>query len=402
MKIAFIGSLPAAAVLPAEYIREKHRGGHHPAPWIAALLPALAKASGFRLRVILIQRAILRHCIVELDGVEYEGIPYHLPERLGFKTLHLAKSIQARRALKSFQPDLVHAFGMETGSATIALRSGFPVSCFIQGMWEFLAPYFSGCPWGDIAAARWSESRAVRQINWFVAENEFARGWALERNPAAKVVIIPHPLRQDFLDKAAPTYHKQIISVGGLNGHKGMDTVIRAFSHVQRSDCRLCIVGSGPLEMSLRRLVDSLGLDNQVEFAGTLDTDNVIERMNASTALAIGSRMDTSPNVISEAHAIGLPVVGTRAGGIPEMIDEGIDGHVVEVDDDVAMGRWLEQLLAAPENCRKLGESGREKVRLLNSPTAAAQAHVEFFHGIQEDIRRCNYNNKQKHSFNNR
>lgn len=387
MKIAFIGSLPAAAVLPEKFVREKDRGGKHPAPWIVALLPALAEIGGFKLRMVLVQRAVLNHCLIERDGIEFEGIPYPLPERLATRSLHLPKSLLARRALRRFQPDLVHAFGMETGSATIALRSGVPVSCFIQGMWEFLAPLIDGLPRGEIVAGRWCEKRAVTRIRWFVAENEFARRWALGRNPAARVSVIPHPLRQDFLANAAPTYHPQIISVGGLNRHKGMDIIIRAFAQVKTSGARLCIVGSGPLEGTLKELAGSLGLANRVEFTGTLETDQVIERMNASTALAIGSRMDTSPNVISEAHAIGLPVIGTRVGGIPEMIDEGINGYVVDGDDAQAMGERMGRLLSDSESCRRLGEAGRDKVRLLNSPAAVARAHVDFFQRIREDLR---------------
>jgi glycosyltransferase involved in cell wall biosynthesis len=375
-------------VLPAEFVREKNRGGNHPAPWIQGLLPALASLSGFKLRVILVQRAILRPCLVEREGVEYEGIPYRFPERFNFTTFQAVKSIQARSALNRFAPDVVHAFGMETGSATIALHSGLPVSCFIQGMWEFLAPLIDGLPRTDLAAARWCESRAVARIRWFVAENEFARRWALGRNPAAKVTVIPHPLRLDFLANASPTYQPQIIAVGGLNRHKGMDTIIRAFSQVKAPGARLCMVGSGPLETKLRELASSLGLANRVEFAGTLETARVIERMNASTALAIGSRMDTSPNVISEAQAIGLPVIGTRVGGIPEMIDEGIDGYVVDAEDAPAMGERMDRLLTDPATCRRMGEAGREKVRILNSPTAVAQAHMDFFLKIREDLSR--------------
>lgn len=388
MKIAFIGSLPAVAVLPEEFVREKDRGGNHPAPWIVALLPALAAISGFKLRMVLVQRGILNHCLIERDGVEFEGIPYPMPERFAGRFLHLPKALLARRALQRFQPDLVHAFGMETGSATIAMCSGFPVSCFIQGMWELLAPLKDGVPRGEIVMGRWCESRAVARIRWFVAENEFARQWAVGRNPAARVTVIPHPLRQDFLVNAAPTYQPQIITVGGLNRHKGMDIVIRAFAQVKAPGARLCIVGSGPLEASLKELAGSLRLAERVEFTGSLETDQVIERMNASTALAIGSRMDTSPNVVSEAHAIGLPVIGTRIGGIPEMIDEGTNGYLVDGDDAQAMGERMDRLLSDPETCRRLGEAGREKVRLLNSSAAVAQAHVDFFLKIREELRR--------------
>lgn len=387
MKIAFVGSLPAAAVLPHEFIREKDRLGNHPAPWIQGLLPSLARRSGLKLRVMLVQRAILRPCMAERDGVEYEGVPYPFPERFNFRALHLPKSLVMKAALERFEPDLVHAFGMETGSATIALRSGFPVSCFIQGISEKLFPHYSARPLGDVMAERWCEARAVRRIRWFVAETEFARKWAISKNSTAEVALIPHPLRQEFLAGACPSYQKQIISVGGLDGRKGMDTVIKAFARTKTAGARLCIVGSGPLEAQLKELSASLGLEERVEFTGTLDAKRVIERMNASSVLTIASRMDTSPNVVSEAHAMSLPVIGTRVGGIPEMIDEGIDGHLVDADDFDAMSMRMDRLLSDPEACRRMGEAGREKVRQLNSPDAVAQAHLEFFLGIQSDLK---------------
>jgi glycosyltransferase involved in cell wall biosynthesis len=388
MKIAFIGSLPAASVLEPEFIRESYRGVSHPAPWIVALLPALAKLSGFKLRVILIQRAVLRHCIVERDGVEYECIPYRFPGRLNVRSFHILQSIMARRALQRFRPDVVHAFGMETGAATIALRSGFPVSCFVQGILEYYYPYLSHRALGEVRIERWCEAQAVRRIKWFVAESEFGKNWVIKNNPSAKVSLIPHPLRMDFLDQAAPAYARQIVSVGGLDDRKGMDTVIKAFAQANVEGGKLCIVGSGPLEMSLHDLVRALNISDRVEFTGALDTQKVIQRLNESSVFVIGARVDTSPNVVSEAHAIGLPVIGTLGGGIPEMIDEGKDGYLVGVDDVDAMSLRMRQLLADPEECRRMGRAGREKVKELNSPDAVAIAHLKFFQAIGRELNR--------------
>jgi glycosyltransferase involved in cell wall biosynthesis len=116
-----------------------------------------------------------------------------------------------------------------------------------------------------------------------------------------------------------------------------------------------------------------------VEFTGALERDQVIARMNQSSVFVIGARMDTSPNVVTEAHAIGLPVVGTRTGGIPEMIDEGRDGFLVDVDDVAVMAERMERLLSRPDEARALGAAGRAKVRRLNDPDAVAAAHAEYF-----------------------
>jgi glycosyltransferase involved in cell wall biosynthesis len=99
--------------------------------------------------------------------------------------------------------------------------------------------------------------------------------------------------------------------------------------------------------------------------------------------------MDTSPNVITEAHAIGLPVIGTAAGGIPDMIDEGRDGFIVPIDDSEAMALRIEYLLSDPQRCAEMGWVGREKVRAMNDPARVAAKHVDFYREIIDAQRRA-------------
>lgn len=386
MKIAFIGNLPVASVLPLEALRPSRHQNLHPAPWMVALLPELARLSGFEMRVFLPQRAVMRRTLVKVNGVEYEGLPVQFPERWNAQTFYLARSIAARSAILDYRPDLIHAFGIETGSATIALRTGLPVSCFIQGIIEHLYPYIAFTGKIRRRCQLLTETAAVKRIRWFVAENEFAKKWALSRNPAAEVDIIPHPTREMFFSAAAPVYVESIVSVGGLDDRKGMDTVIRAFARVTTAGARLVVVGGGALRGALEQLARELGVAERVEFTGSLETADVIARMNAARAFVIGSRMDTSPNVVSEAHAIGLPVIGTAVGGIPEMIDEGKDGFLVERDDVAAMAERMTRLMQDRDLAQALGAAGREKVRGMNNAAGVAEAHARFFNRIGRQL----------------
>lgn len=386
MRIAFLGNLPPASVLPEEFLRPRLRRDDHPAPWITSLLPNLARISGFKLRFVIVDYSIRRHALVERDGVEYEGIPCRLPERLNRKTLYFQKSLAATPVLRRFKPDLVHAFGFETGFGTIALRSAFPVSCFIQGIAEDYFPYYKQRDWIERRVGRWAERRAVRQVKWMVAETEYARTWALRHHPAADVALIPHSLRSVFHERAEPLYGNSILTLGTLEERKGMDTILKAFAKTRCADARLVMVGDGALRASLESLADHLGIRNRVDFTGALDTREVIERMNHARVCVIASRADTSPNVVTEAHAIGLPVIGTRVGGIPEMIHEGEDGYLVERDDASAMAERMTRLLMDESLARRLGQAGQAKVRRLNDPTKIAEIHARFFERIGNQL----------------
>lgn len=387
MRIGFIGAVPPAAVLPEDCIGARYRKHAHPAPWIGGVLPGLARHGEFELRVFVVHRAVTKRCEVERDGVVYEGVPSPVLERFAPHTLFHSKSMAVRSAVRRFRPDLIHAFGMENGSATVALRHGVPVSCFLQGIAERLLPFYGSRSWLQKQVAVRCESEAVRKVRWMIAETEFARAWALGHNPGADVTVIPHPLRREFLKIERRPVPGRIVTVGGLDARKGMDTIVRAFARLEGRDASLAIVGGGPAGDELRRLAVELGVEGRVEFVGVAGTEQVMAELSKAAVYAIGSRMDTSPNVVTEAHAAGLPVVGTRAGGIPEMIEDGVDGYCVDVDDVGAMAERLEVLLADPDRAAEMGLCGREKVRVLNDPDRVSEAQVKFFRGVQKDLR---------------
>ena len=110
--------------------------------------------------------------------------------------------------------------------------------------------------------------------------------------------------------------------------------------------------------------------------------------------LLLTSFVDTSPNVVTEAHAAGVPVVATCEGGVPDMVRDGVDGFVVDLDDDRAIKERLERLVGRPGVCRELGMAGRARVAVEHEPALIARRHVEFYrtilarHGARERKRR--------------
>jgi len=313
-------------------------------------------------------------------------VPVHFTERWNPQTFYAVKTLAVHRAIKQYQPDLIHAFGIETGNTTVALRTGLPVSCFIQGIIEHLYPYIGFTGKWRPKFQRHIEKSAVSRVKYFVAESEFASRWAKSHSPGADVALIPHPLRRSFLEQGTSAGGKRVISVGGVDPRKGMDTIVRAMAEVEDDQATLRIIGSGPDMNSLVQLAKDLGISDRVKVLGSMSSEQVMSELKQAAVFAIASRMDTSPNVVSEAHAMGLPVVGTRVGGIPEMIDEGKDGYLVEMDDHKMMAKRISMLLADPDKALQMGLVGREKVTVLNDPDRVAKAHVEFFERIRRDL----------------
>ena len=259
----------------------------------------------------------------------------------------------------------------------------WPNVVFIQGIVEACAQHH-GFPLHRRAVLQALERRTVRRTNGLIAETCFARDWALRVKPEALVRIIPHGSNPEFFAARPAFAEKRIAVVGSLFPLKGVDTALRALAGAADPDTRLIFIGQGYERENLVRLAGELGLANRVDFLGQLPRADIIRELERARALLIASRVDTSPNVITEAHACGLPVIGTAAGGIPDMIEDGRDGYLVPVDDHAALAQHIDRLIAEPALARHMGQAGREKVRVLNDPDRIAALHLDLYRTVLE------------------
>ena len=163
-------------------------------------------------------------------------------------------------------------------------------------------------------------------------------------------------------------------AVGRLTADKGgQDVLIRAVGRV-RATCpqvRLVMVGDGPLRPGLEELTAQLGLTDTVIFTGL--RSDVPRLLSALDVFVLPSEREALPVAVLEAMAAGLPVVATRVGGIPEVVEDGATGFLVPPGDVAAMHRILERLTGDPALAARLG--------------AAGQAHVQAHFTVQQMVR---------------
>ena len=121
-----------------------------------------------------------------------------------------------------------------------------------------------------------------------------------------------------------------ITFVGRLVELKGVDVLLHALHDADAlPDFRLCIVGAGPQRSELEGLALSLGLGAQVEFLGQLPQSEIADLLRKSSLLVLPSWTESLPCVVLEALCCGVPVVATRVGGLPAVIDDD-NGRLVE------------------------------------------------------------------------
>jgi colanic acid/amylovoran biosynthesis glycosyltransferase len=162
----------------------------------------------------------------------------------------------------------------------------------------------------------------------------------------------------------------RVLFVGRLIEKKGADLTLRSFAEACKKykDIELSIIGDGPEEDKLNKLIKVMDLNTQVRLLGPQSHDRVIAEMMASHILVLPSKTARNgdkegiPNVLMEAMATGMPVLSTFHAGIPELVEHGKSGYLVPEDDQAALTHGLLNLIEAKGSWKNLGRSGREKV----------------------------------------
>jgi glycosyltransferase involved in cell wall biosynthesis len=179
------------------------------------------------------------------------------------------------------------------------------------------------------------------------------------------------------------------IYTGKLNRGKGLTMLLRAWRRLGggNSHLHLLLVGSGAhqflsLEEELRRFVLTYDLERQITFTGAVS--NVEDYLRASDLFLFPSQSEALGISLVEAMACGLPVVATRAGGIQDVVDDGLDGRLIEVGDEDGLVRAVESLYEDPGTRAALGRAARAKAVTAFGIDAVAEAHERLFRSLIE------------------
>jgi glycosyltransferase involved in cell wall biosynthesis len=155
---------------------------------------------------------------------------------------------------------------------------------------------------------------------------------------------------------------------------KGIDVLLDA-ARLVKAPLRLEVYGTGALRDELEQQARRNGVD--ARFHGFVG--DIRERLADADVLVQPSRADTLPLAVLEAMAGGLPVVGARVGGIPELVVDGETGFVVPPEDPGALAGALDALAAGPELRRRLGRRARARAQEVFSPERATRRMVALY-----------------------
>lgn len=291
------------------------------------------------------------------DGAEFPTWRARYPYRPTALSVaaHVAAGLAGYRAVRrsGFDPDLVHAHFFLAALPAALMRKPMVES---EHWTAFLPedPTRLGKPLTLAARLVLRRAKTVMPVSESLAAAMRAAGIR------GRFLVVPNAVDTSLFHPGAGGGGERLVTVGLLQHQKGIDVLLHAFARVrqERPGATLDVVGDGPERLAYGQLATTLGLD--VTFHGFEPKPAIAELLARSDLFVLASRFDNNPCVLVEAQAAGLPIVASRVGGIPEIVEKN-------------------GLLAAPEEPAELAERILEALAGRWDRTAIAARAAERY-----------------------
>jgi glycosyltransferase involved in cell wall biosynthesis len=211
---------------------------------------------------------------------------------------------------------------------------------------------------------------------------ELALGWGVASH---RVSVLPNPSPvvgeigpRDELRRAFGLNGATLAFAGRLTAQKSLGRALEAVASA--AGVKLVIAGVGPERQPLQAKAVELGIGERVSFLGALPRERIVELFHAADATILSSSWENFPHTVVEALAVGTPVLAMEAGGVSEVVHDGVNGLLVAPGDTAALGEAVRRYFG--------DEELREQLRRAAAPSVAEYAPERVFGELEKTLRR--------------
>lgn len=355
-----------------------------------------AKRSDADLHVVACSQEVSEPQTIRREGFTLTRLPRG---RMGRVTWHLRETRAVNAVLRRLEPDIVHAHtsGLYAGAA---LASPYPTVITVHGIVGEEAKLLTG--WRDRLRGLLDtqyERRVMRRAKHLIAITPYVRD-VFEGVFHGRSYLIENPCDERFFAVGRDPIPGTILFTGVVIPRKGVLPLLKALCLLrQRSSSdlpvpRLRIAGSTEVHpayyAACRDYVRDNGLEEAVTFLGHLAPERVVEEYARCATLVLPAFQETAPIVVAEAMAASVPLVATRAGGVPWMVEDGVTGVTLPVPsspegDPQALARAVAQVLCDPLEARAMGRRAQAEARKRFHPRTVASRTYEVYEQVLDE-----------------
>jgi glycosyltransferase involved in cell wall biosynthesis len=341
-------------------------------------------SSRFELHLACIHRR--GELLQEVEALDVPRPMFPIRSLYGWNTL--CEAVRLMRYIKSHAIQVVHSYGLYPNLFVIpaAKLAGAPVViASIRDCGDILTPW-----------QRWFQKLVCRFADCVLVNAESIRDTLVKQGySAGKIMVIRNGIATSRFDDAAgaasvraelglPPTTRLVMVLSRLNHMKGVDYFLQAARMIADSfeDVRFLIVGDGAIKTQLQARADYLGLGSRVIFTGfRTDAPRLLSEVTLSVLPSLSEGLS---NTLLESMASGVPVIATRVGGNPEIVEEGVSGLLVAPRDAVGLAKAMRLLLENPVLAGRIGQNGKAKIHEKFSMERSIRDVENLYHKLTQ------------------
>jgi len=354
---------------------------------------------GVAAATLYLSRALARHPAVDVVGVRISASGKHhsvasdfewpIEEidlgRFSVSTMFSRQLRQFKSLLDDLRPDVVHAQGADA-AGYLAVKSGYPAVVTVHGILSECAKYRTNLVGRgrEMLQSFVTEQLVVTRAPHVIAISPYVTRYYSNRLRGA-VYDVPNPVAQEYFHVQRQPEPGRFLFAGRISLGKGLLDLVRAVAMERTCVSRVVMAGAAPeheFRARLEREISESGVAALVELRGLVDEQSLLEEFAISSALILPSYQETAPMVVEQAMAAGLPVIATRVGGIPDMIEDGVSGLLIEPGDVEALRHQMRRLAGERTLGERLAECARARARDYFSAERVAESTLSVYRSV--------------------
>ncbi len=320
----------------------------------------------------------------------FKSIPSN-PLKLLFFLFNPHSFFALKRVLKEYKPDIVHLHTMnQVTSSVLFLLKKYPTVMTLHGpepfvnellIWFLRPSWFKSVLYdpknlntvGKLAYFYFNSIQKIfykiglKNVDIFIAPSKYIENVA-KTEMLSQIVHVPYfiePLKfQEWLLFQELKNNYNVLFVGRLEKFKGVEFIIKAIPAIIKilPQTTLTIIGDGPYKNELINLTKTLHIEDCIQFKGWIENKELgTYYSKASIVVAPSTVPEAFGLVILEAMSMGRPVIATNVGAIPEIIDNGVNGYLVEPNNSEQIAEKVIKLFLEENLLTELGRNARKK-----------------------------------------
>jgi glycosyltransferase involved in cell wall biosynthesis len=359
---------------------------------------------------------------IQKNGITLYGLPNpeekNIYEKVFNRLTRATESIRINsyipQAVSDFEPDIIQIFGSENPFGLIVKQQSKPVIIHIQGyifVWQ--RKWFTGISkWEqfryaslkDLLLMRGSynnnfvfrkkakmSATIIKNCKYFMGRTNFDKRIASLISPGSEYFHCEEFIRKEFFEKQWNFPHQnEITCVSILKGtsYKGIDLLVELLMILKKYSIlsfKLKICGVSADEEFIRIIKKKYKKEINlidIEFLGKLTADDLVKQLCNSNFYVHPSYIENSPNSLCEAMALGMPIIATNVGGVPTLIENRVEGILVQEGEPYSLAAAIVDLTNNYEKAIQLGSKARIKAIKRHQPDAILKNLLKIYEEI--------------------